>query len=182
MFICCADKPCPPSVSSPAMSTKKRCRVFQTPQKIKTIVEANTWGAFDRSQKHLQCCLDFYHCTLIHCELQLSPPLLLIFCPQASLHTCFIALLLAESQLNKQEHSEMSQKLLWKGTALLCAQTASVFVWSLKWGLPTLFPLSYLTQTTHFQGKSCLFWVSAVSEIPGSSPWLLGNKCNFITY
>lgn len=65
---------------------------------------------------------DSYHCTLIHCVLQLSPPLLLIFCPQASLHTCFITLLLAESQLNKQNHSKMSQKLLWKCPALLCAQ------------------------------------------------------------
>lgn len=36
---------------------EKLQRVFQTPQKIKTIVEANTWGAFDHSQKHFQCCL-----------------------------------------------------------------------------------------------------------------------------
>lgn len=108
-------------------------------QKIEAILEANTREAFDCSQKHLQCCLDFLHCVLICYALKLSPPLVThIFCSQASLHTCSIALLLAESQLNKLNHCKMSQKLLRKCTALLCAhKTVLMLVWSLKCGLLT---------------------------------------------
>lgn len=161
---------------------EKLQRVFQTPQETETIVEANAWGAFDGSQTRLQCCLDFHHCVLIHCVLKLSPPLPLIFCPQASLHTCFIALLLAESQLNKQDHCKNVPEALMKvHCSALCKKIVFVLVWSLKCALLTFSPQSYLTQTTHFQCKSCLFSVFAESAIPGSSPWLLGNKCNFIT-
>ena len=70
-----------------------------------------------------------------------------IFCPQASLHTCSTALLLAASQLNEQNHCKMSQKLLWKNTALLCAhKTVLMLVWSLKCGLLSYSPQIYLTQ------------------------------------
>lgn len=90
-------------------------------------------------------------CTNTLCAQDLSTSASHIFCLQASLHTYSIALLLAESQLNKQNHCKTSQKLLWKCTALLCAyKTVLMLVWSLKCGLQTYSPQIYLTQTTGF--------------------------------
>lgn len=166
---------------------EKLQRVFQTPQETETIVEANAWGAFDGSQTHLQCCLDFHHCVLIHCVLKLSPPLPLIFCPQASLHTCFIALLLAESQLNKQDHCKNVPEALMKvHCSALCKRLSSCSyeVWNVhSWPFPhkasSHRPHTFRVRAAYSLCSQSLWYQGALLDyLAINATLLLANKWN----